>query len=235
MLHETSVASTRSSAVEPVDGWWPSRTRKPSTSSPVFSAARLLLVGRRGRDRPGAEAGHGGHDLEHRAGHVPPQRRARQERLGRVGLERLERRLGGVRVRDRGRVVGRGRGERQHLAGRRVEHDHRAASLAERRHGRPLQVVGQRQGQVLGVVSVGAELGERVAQVVAGEAAELGVVGALEARPPVGRGRVADDLADGPSGVDPDPLAVRVRLVVGQDRAGPIEDLARGARSGRRR
>ena len=43
MLHETSVASTRSSAFEPVAGWWPSRTRKPSTSRPSSSAGGCFL------------------------------------------------------------------------------------------------------------------------------------------------------------------------------------------------
>ena len=43
MLHETSVASTRSSAFEPVAGWWPSRTRKPPTSSPSYSAGGCFL------------------------------------------------------------------------------------------------------------------------------------------------------------------------------------------------
>ena len=82
----------------------------------LLLGARLLLVGRLGRDRTRAQPGDGGHDLEHRARDVPAERRARQERLAVVRAQRLERLLGGRRVGDRRGVVGRGRGERQDLA-----------------------------------------------------------------------------------------------------------------------
>ena len=162
MLHDTSVASTRSSAFEPVSGWWPSLTRKPSTRRPFFSARRLLLVRRVRRDRARPEAGHRGHDLEHRARHVAAERGPRQKRLGGIGLERRECGPGGGRVADRRGVVGRRRGEREDLAGLRIEHHDRAAVLAERRHGGLLEVVRQRQREVLRVVAIGPELGERV-------------------------------------------------------------------------
>src|SRR6478735_7607597 len=43
MLQETSVASIRSSAFEPVAGWCPSRTRNPLTSRPFSSAGGCFL------------------------------------------------------------------------------------------------------------------------------------------------------------------------------------------------
>ena len=83
MLQLTSVAPTRSSAVSPVCGWWPSRIRNPSTSRPFFSAAGCSANVVSGSIGAGVEAGDRGHDLEHRARHVAAQRRARQQRVGR--------------------------------------------------------------------------------------------------------------------------------------------------------
>ena len=201
----------------------------------VLLGAGLLLVGRRGRDRLRPEAGHRGHDLEHRARHVASERGARQEWLGRVGLEPLEGGLGRRRVRDGRRVVGRRRGEREHLAIPRIEHHDRAAPLAERGDGGPLEVVRERQGQVLRVVAVGPELGEGVGQRIDRQPGQLGVERSLEPGASVDGRCVAHDLADGAPDVDPVGLAVGVLLVAGQDLAGPVLDRARASRSGRPR
>ena len=192
----------------------------------VLLGARLLLVGRRRRDRTGPEAGDRGHDLEDRARHVPAESGARQQRLGRIVLEGGERRLRGLRVRDRRGVVGRRRRERQHLAGPWIQHDDGTAVLAECADRGLLEVVRDRQRQVLRVERVRAELRERIRERVAGQAAQLGVVGPLQAGLAVLARGVADDLADRRPGIDAIELAVRVGLVAGQDGAVPVQDPA---------
>ena len=192
MLHETSVAPIRSSAVEPVAGWWPSRIRKPSTSRPFRSAGGWSAERRRRRDRAGAEPGDGGHDLEHRA-------RARSGRAWRAGgaaasgrrrsasnVARRRRRVG-----DRRRVVGRRRGEGEDLAGARIEHDDRAPRRSpSAADGRPLEVVSD-SDRVRSCGSYGSapNLREQVGQRVGGQAGQLRVVGALEPRPAVAAAR----------------------------------------------
>ena len=111
MLQLASVAPVRSSAVSPVCGWWPSRIRKPSTSEPV--APRPPAAPRtssRARSRPVSRPAIAGHDLEHRARHVPAQRRAREQRVGVVvaGARRTSRsRCRGWRCRTRRRPASR--------------------------------------------------------------------------------------------------------------------------------
>ncbi len=135
---------------------------------------------------------------------------------------------------DRRRVVGRGGREGEHLAGLRIEHHDGAATAAERLDGRPLQIGRERQGQVLRVVSIGTELRERVAHRIGHEARQLGVVCALETRPPVSRGGIADDLARRGGRIHAIELAVRIGRVAGQDLAVAIEDPASGDRPGGR-
>src|SRR6185369_1397614 len=100
------------------------------------------------------DAGDGGHDLEHRARDVLALGRPGQERLRAVvedGGERVPRRL---RVGDRVRVVRRGRGEGEDLAGRRVEHDDGAPIVAQAVDGRLLEGGRDAQGQLLRVIRI---------------------------------------------------------------------------------
>jgi hypothetical protein len=90
-----------------------------------------LFVGRIGRDGAGIEGGHGGDDLEHRAGDVATLRRPRQQRQRLVRLELREDLLRRDRVGDAGRVVDRGRGEREDLPGLRLNDHDRSAIAAE--------------------------------------------------------------------------------------------------------
>lgn len=119
------------------------------------------------------------------------------------------------------------------LPGPRVEHDDGPTPLPEGGDGGPLEVVREGQGEVLGVETVGAELGERVGQRIAGEPRQLGVIGAFEARPAVHTGGIADDLADRAPRVDPVELAIGVLLVVREDLAAPVPD--ESSRDGPRR
>ena len=146
--------------------------------------ARLGLLGERGlrRDRAGAQAGDRGHDLEHGTRHVAAERRARQQRIVGIVLERFERLLGGARVGDRGGVVGGRRGQGEDLAGRRVEHDDGALPVAQGANRRALQVVGQRQVEVLRVVRVGAELAQCIGHGIHRQPGKLGAVGAFQPR-----------------------------------------------------
>ena len=91
MLHETSVASTRSSAFEP--GLRVVAVADPEAldEQAVLLGLRLLLVRRvDGVIAPEPSPAIGGDDLEDGAGHVAAQRRARQQRLGGVVAQRLE-------------------------------------------------------------------------------------------------------------------------------------------------
>ena len=133
MLHETSVAPTRSSAARPGRRVMAVLDPEPVDEQAGLLGRRLLRERRRRLDRPGAEAGDRGDDLEHGARHVPALRRPRQERLRRVVAEPREGRLRRRRVRDGRRVVGRRRRQREDLAGPRIEHHDGAAVRAERR------------------------------------------------------------------------------------------------------
>ena len=201
---------------------------------PVLLGGRLLLVGRLRRDRTRPETGDRGDDLEDGSRDIAAERRARQQRLPIVGLERLPGRVGRGRICERRRVVGRGRGEGQDLAIARVEHHDRPVVVAERPDGSPLELERQREGQVLGVVGVGPELAQRVRDRVAGQARQLGVVGELQAGAPVAGRRVADDLADGGTPIHPVKLAVRVLLVACEGRPVPVADDAARHGPGRR-
>ena len=232
MFEEISVAWPSVSAW-PWRSEWLLRMRNPLTSRP---SPRLGLLGERGlrRDRAGAQAGDRRDDLEHGTRHVAAKRRARQQGIVGIVLERLERLHGGARVGDRRGVVRRCRGEREDLAGRGVEHDDRALPVAQRADGRPLQVVGQRQVEILRVVRVTAELPQCIGQRIHGEAGKLGAVGTFQPGRPEPPGRVADDLADRPVGVGPIQLTVLVPLVPGEHGPAPVEDPAalHGARRG---
>ena len=135
---------------------------------------------------------------------------------------------------ERGRGVRRGRGQGQHLAVARIEHHDRALAIAERTDRGPLQLQGQRQGQVLGVVRVRAELAQRVRHGIPGQPGQLRVVGELEAGPAVATRGVAHDLADRLAAVDAVQLPVRVLLVARQDLAVTVEDGAAWHGPGRR-
>ena len=104
-------------------------------------------------------------------------------------------------------------------------------SLAERPDRGPLQVVRERERQVLGVVRGRPELAEGIGERVAGKAGQLGIERPLEpggAVPPRG---VPDDVADGRAGIDAVQLAVRVLLVAGEDLPVAVEDLPARDRS----
>jgi hypothetical protein len=105
-----------------------------------------------------------------------------------------------------------------------IEHHDSAASLAERRDRRLLEVRRQRQREVLGVVAAGSELGESVRDGVRREAGQLRVVRELEAGATVDVRGIADDLAERATGVDAIGLAVLVLLVVREDVAVAILD-----------
>ena len=126
------------------------------------------------------------------------------------------------------RVVGRGRGQREDLAGRRVEHHDRAAVVARARRRPPAGAAGRAS-------SAGRAASRRDASNLsssppngsdAAEADELRVVRALEARRPVLARRVADDVADRVVAVLADRLAVLVARAAGEPAAVAVDDRA---------
>ena len=225
MLHDTSVAPTRSSARDPGLRVVAVLDPEPVDEQAGLLGRRLLLVRRRRRDRAGAQAGDGGDDLEDGARHVPAQRRARQERLRRVVEERREGRLRRRRVGDGRRVVGRRRGERQDLAGPRVEHDDRAPVRPSARTAARWRSSDSDRVRSCGSYGSGRTCEGRPWRV-AGQPGELRVVAPLEPGPAVAARGVADDLADRVVRVDPVELAVGVVRVVREHLAVAVEDPA---------
>ena len=207
---------------------------EPIDHEAILLGPGLLRVGRPRRDRPRSETGDRRDDLEHGTRHVAPERGTWQQRLVVILLERLERAVGGGRIGQCGRGVRRGRGHGQHLAVPRIQHHDRALAVAERADRGALQLQGQRQGQVLRVVRVGAELAQRVGHGIPGQSGQLRVVGELQAGPAIATRGVSDDLADGLAAIDAVQLPVRVLLVARQDLPVTIEDGAAWHGPGRR-
>ena len=222
----------------PVCGWWPSLIRKPSTSRPFFSAAGCCGNVVVGRDRARVEAGDRRHDLEHRARHVAAQRRARQERVGVVGLERRERRRRpwpGRRSRTRRRSGVEARASTSPVVGSSI-------TTAPRSLPRPSTAARWSRRS-----SVSLEA-ERLARASASnlssrppngsapdEAEQLRVVRALQAgRPVLARG-VADDVADRVVAVLADAPRRSCRARCGRASGRRGRRSGRGARGGRRR
>ena len=198
MLHETSVAPMRSSALS-------SRSRVVAVADPE---AR-----RRGSPSPRPRAG----PRRSCPGVIAPEPRPAIAvtilntepgtyrpcvARGRSGWARSSwsasnARCDGRRVGDRGRVVRRGRGQGEDLAGPRVEHDDRAACLPSAAHRGPLELA--RQGQVRSLGSYGSvpNLRSSVAQSGRrpGRSARASYARSRPARPYSRRG-VADDRAD---------------------------------------
>ena len=183
MLHETSVASTRSSALEPVCGMVAVADAEALDEQAVPPRPGLLLdTSSSGVIAPEPRPATAVTILNTEPGTYRPS--VARGRSGCVGsscrASNVAAAVAGSAMRRR--VVGRRRGEREDLAGPRIEHDDRAAPLAERRDRGPLEVVRQRQRQVLGVVRGRRRTCAKASvERVAGEAGQLGVVRPLEA------------------------------------------------------
>ena len=144
-----------------------------------------------------------------------------------------EARLLGRRVGDRRRVVDRRRGEGEDLAGPRVEHDDRAAVVAEPLDRGPLEREREREREGLRVVRIGLELLAGGCRIGSGSLRprQLARRTSARGRPTRTGGWRSRRPVRRPIRVDAVEPALRVLLVRGEDRCRPGRRSRRGRRS----
>ncbi len=189
--------------------------------------ARLIGEGCLRRDRAGVQRRSGREHLHDRARDVESLAGTRQERFGRVVAQRVHRPLRDLWIaRDRGRVEGRGRDERQHRAGLRVERHHRPGIGAELRRGKVLQPPVDGECQVAWLWLPGEDVAEQIANRVRIGLADQDVLECpLQPGASESEARVADDVGEGRIGIGAAAQPVD-HLGGGEHLAGGVEDRA---------